>query len=219
MKKITLSDAQREYEFCLAKGSVTLLDIKMLTEEKLKETKYFLCVPFYIGYMPTNCQIVPDEKKLAPGCSNEIPDFNACCSDISNGKKLNSVRRNPTIELLMDRADEIKKAVSVLQYICFTRAKEAGWHDKPVEDGTRIALMHSELSEALEGLRKDLQDDKLPHRKMVEVELADTIIRILDFAGYRGLDVAGAIIEKILFNVDRPDHKRENRAKDGGKKF
>jgi hypothetical protein len=48
--------------------------------------------------------------------------------------------------------------------------------------GELLALIHSEISEALEGERKDLMDDKLPHRKMAEVELVDAIIRILDYA-------------------------------------
>ena len=42
----------------------------------------------------------------------------------------------------------------------------------------KLALIHSEISEAMEGARKNLMDDKLPHRKMIEVELADALIRI-----------------------------------------
>ena len=99
------------------------------------------------------------------------------------------------------------------------QARSMGWHDKPREIGTMIALCHSELSEALEGARKDLFDDHLPDRKMLEVELADCIIRILDLAGSLDLDVAGAIAEKHRYNANRADHKRANRAADGGKKF
>lgn len=99
------------------------------------------------------------------------------------------------------------------------QAKVMGWHNKPREIGTLIALCHSELSEALEGARKDLYDDHLPHRKMIEVELADCIIRILDMAGSLDLDVAGAIAEKHQYNANRADHKLANRAADGGKKF
>ena len=80
-----------------------------------------------------------------------------------------------------------------------------------------IALMHSELSEALEGYRKGLMDDKLPHRPMVEVEFADTIIRICDCAGGLGLDLGGAIREKLAYNAQREDHKAENRRLAGGK--
>lgn len=55
--------------------------------------------------------------------------------------------------------------------------------------GELMMLVVSELAEALEGHRKDLQDDKLPHRKMFEVELADAVIRLLDIAGGFDLDL------------------------------
>jgi NTP pyrophosphatase (non-canonical NTP hydrolase) len=82
---------------------------------------------------------------------------------------------------------------------------------------TKLALVHSEVSEGLEGWRKGKMDDHLPHRSMLEVELADAVIRILDLAGGMNLDVAGAVIEKLAYNQKRPDHKLENRVKDGGK--
>ncbi|MNB97588.1 hypothetical protein D3C75_448190 [compost metagenome] len=82
----------------------------------------------------------------------------------------------------------------------------------------KLALVHSEVSEATEGVRKNLMDDKLSHRKMVEVELADAVIRILDLCGHEGYDLAGAIEEKLEFNKIRPDHKIENRLAEGGKK-
>ena len=83
----------------------------------------------------------------------------------------------------------------------------------------KLCLIHSEISEAMEGERKDLMDEKLPHRKCAEVELADAIIRIAHYAGAHGYDIAGAVVEKMEFNNTRPDHKLENRAKPGGKKF
>lgn len=68
-------------------------------------------------------------------------------------------------------------------------AENAKWWTTP--DGQRIErnryellmLVVSELVEAMEGERKDLMDDKLPHRKMAEVEMADAAIRILDYMG------------------------------------
>lgn len=99
------------------------------------------------------------------------------------------------------------------------------WHD--IQTGQRIernkgellALIHSEISECLEGVRKNLMDDKLPHRKMEEVELVDAIIRIFDYAGAFGLDLEGAYQEKMAFNASRADHKAENRRAENGKKF
>ena len=83
----------------------------------------------------------------------------------------------------------------------------------------KLALIHSEVSEAMEGARKNLMDDKLPHRKMIEVELADAVIRILDLAGALQLDLAGAIQEKLAYNAVREDHKVENRKAEGGKSY
>ena len=83
----------------------------------------------------------------------------------------------------------------------------------------KLCLSHSELSEAMEGHRKNLKDDKLPHRSMLEVELADAVIRVFDLAGALNLDLGGAIAEKLAYNTRRPDHKPENRIKENGKSY
>jgi KaiC/GvpD/RAD55 family RecA-like ATPase len=70
--------------------------------------------------------------------------------------------------------------------------------------GMMVALEHSELSEGLEGLRKDLSDDKIPEFTMEEAEAADTIIRIMDRAVARNLRVGWAIIAKMRMNKGRP---------------
>jgi len=82
---------------------------------------------------------------------------------------------------------------------------------------SKLALVHSEISEALEGMRKGLMDDHLRYRPMIEVELADAIIRILDLCGYLSLDIEGAVKEKFEYNKDREDHKMINRLSTGGK--
>lgn len=98
-----------------------------------------------------------------------------------------------------------------------------GWWDGETTVDERVpeklCLIHSEISEAMEGHRKNLMDDKLPTRPMMEVELADALIRIVDLAGALDYDLAGAVVEKIQFNQTRPDHKRENRASAHGKRY
>lgn len=83
----------------------------------------------------------------------------------------------------------------------------------------KLCLTHSEISEAMEGHRKGMMDDKLPHRAMIEVEIADMFIRAADLAGALGLDIGGAIAEKMAYNAIRPDHKPEARAAAGGKAY
>lgn len=85
--------------------------------------------------------------------------------------------------------------------------------------GEMLMLITSELSEAMEGDRKNLMDDKLPHRKMFEVELADALIRLLDLAAGTGCDLGGAFFEKMAYNAVREDHKIENRLSPNGKKY
>ena len=93
------------------------------------------------------------------------------------------------------------------------------WRNNKLALGSKIALIHSEISEALEGLRKGIPDEKLPDRSAEEVELVDALIRIFDYAAARKLDLDGAFWEKRAYNLKRADHKVENRVKEGGKKF
>lgn len=111
------------------------------------------------------------------------------------------------------------KDVNDLTAMCHGLAKDSGWHKNPREIGTMLMLIVSEVAEAMEGDRKNLMDDHLPHRKMIEVELADAVIRICDLAGREGLDLGGAIVEKLQYNQQRKDHKIENRDLEGGKKY
>jgi len=93
------------------------------------------------------------------------------------------------------------------------QATDKGWWDKPRNDGELIALMHSELSEALEALRQPgIPGQHLPHLDRVGVEMADTVIRIFDYCAARDIDLAQCMLEKYRYNETRP-HKH------GGKKF
>ena len=131
-------------------------------------------------------------------------------------------------DMLMNEDEQInyKSELHSLQELCHGLAYMGGWWTdiatgEPLKrnKGELLCLIHSEVSEAMEGARKDIMDDHLPHRKMEEVELADAIIRILDYAGGHDLDLGGALIEKLIYNTQRADHKVENRKKSGGKQF
>lgn len=119
-----------------------------------------------------------------------------------------------------------KQEINLLAQICFEASKRAGWHTD-LDTGEliqrnkaeMICLIHSELSEAMEGERKNLMDDHLPSRPMAEVEMADAVIRIMDYCGRWGYDIGGAIMDKLAYNSERSDHKIENRLRENGKKF
>jgi NTP pyrophosphatase (non-canonical NTP hydrolase) len=131
----------------------------------------------------------------------------------------------------------IKHYINYLAVECHNASSNAGWwkdpqtgHDYVVEVNCesrfgkalvaeKLCLVHSEVSEAMEGHRKNLMDDKLPHRPMIEVELADALIRIADLACALRLDLGGAVEEKMAYNATRADHKPEARAAAGGKAY
>lgn len=130
--------------------------------------------------------------------------------------------------IFSDQQMTLAQAGDELTAVCFGASYNAGWWTNlhTGEDlreannvPEKLMLIVSEIAEAMEGHRKSLRDDKLPHRPMIEVELADAVIRIFDLAGAKGYDVSGAIVEKLQFNAQRPDHKPENRLADGGKAY
>ena len=97
---------------------------------------------------------------------------------------------------------------------------EHGWLDKEPTFGELVALMHSELSEALEEYRagrpmvyfmdvngfvvSDMSERRGEKLEGIAVELADCIIRILDWAGHEGVDLDSIIREKMDYNRTRP---------------
>lgn len=102
---------------------------------------------------------------------------------------------------------------------CYAIAKSKGWWEESVTFGDKIALMHTELSEAFEEFRNGHHLHEIYHNQImseegeqyahakpegVPIELADVIIRIFDLCGHYHIDIEEAIMIKMAYNKTRP---------------
>ena len=102
--------------------------------------------------------------------------------------------------------------IAQMQSAIYHTAREKGWWDKPRETGTCFMLMVTELSEALEAYRLgNPMSKKIAPFSQIEEELADVIIRILDYAEHHSFEIEKALVAKMAYNTTRP-HRH------GGKK-
>lgn len=120
--------------------------------------------------------------------------------------------------------------IEFLAKLCFGLGLTAGWwHDAKTKEpkpdrnyGDLTSLFHSEISEAYEHHRKGSKDDHLPQYDGKVVELMDLLIRVFDYIGSDEKllnEAMGAIVDKLIYNTERADHKMDARAADGGKKL
>lgn len=184
-----------------------------------------------------NGEVVLDQCRNCGRAESELLDGEPCMNAPMSPMMSEALEKLSTV-VEPDRLEVVRRLL-VLQDTCYGLAERAGWWkdlgsalEEGEEDGdvrnwekkhldnwisAKLMLIVTEVAEAMEGHRKGLKDDKLPHRGMLEVELADAVIRIMDLAGGLNMDVAGAIVEKLAYNMSREDHKIENRMAAGGK--
>lgn len=123
------------------------------------------------------------------------------------GTSVLRVVQTPFKDLALELLKKSKsKGINVLCEEAYETALSKGWHDTPREMGTVLALIHAEVSEALEAHRR-----KEGYERFME-ELADVCIRVFDLCGDHGFDLEGAIYKKMMFNKDRS-------YKHGGKEY
>jgi hypothetical protein len=106
-----------------------------------------------------------------------------------------------------------KERITAAARLCFQQSLKSGFWDAGLRGrnkGEMIALMHSELSEMLEGVRKPGPDTHCPEFSSEVIEAADTIIRIFDYCAGFDLPLADAILAKMTFNATRPHKHGKN---------
>jgi hypothetical protein len=133
-----------------------------------------------------------------PHCDKSL--CSECCPDLPVGFKMAvELPKAARPESLNDFARE------------FHASNQRWWRDLVTGEkldrnmGEMLMLVVSEIAECMEGERKNLMDDHLPHRKMAEVELADAVIRIADIAGAKGYSLEAN--SPSIYSRDLPDNK------------
>lgn len=149
------------------------------------------------------------EKLLAVGVTNE--EIDAAGDDETFCILALSFNQNQYADDYMDGKLilwERNKTINQLVLEAHQNAISKGWWKEDRTFGEIIALMHLELSEALEDYRNGRETIETYYEGGkpcgIPSELADVVIRVFDACGRYGIDLEGAIVEKMAYNATRP---------------
>ena len=117
----------------------------------------------------------------------------------------NLLNKEDVKKLIRRNSAYFKPIIRSLMYLNNQINQHNGWNDKPIVRGEQLANIHGEVSECWEWIRKghSSPSDHIPGYTGEEEELADVIIRIMHYAERLRLRLGGAIIAKLLYNIDR----------------
>ena len=118
--------------------------------------------------------------------------------------------------------DQLAESLNYVAEICAANADCRGFHDEeliaiaamPTTElanwlkgqlfQAEVARFGEEAGELVAAIRKPHADEHLPEWSAIAMELADIVIRVMDSANKRGIDLGQAIIQKLVYNASRP---------------
>lgn len=176
----------------------------------------------------TNCTICNDKGSYWSGGQGGDYEYCLCPAGVRLKKPLGVFEAEERRQIGVEQLELLGASIArEINRVCMIVSRLNSLWEIDIRTGETIEpdfpemlmLTVSELSEALEGHRKDCQDDHLPRHKMFDVEIADAVIRLFHIAARKGIDLGPLIVEKCLYNVARPDHQYAARIAKGGKKI
>jgi len=142
---------------------------------------------------------------LSAVCADGKPDTDENATAICRANEIFGTEADAFAAWEVARLSLFAEEFSEVERLVHKNAREHGWRDAENEDDAVIALLHSEVYEVMDALRRgNPASERIPKFGAVEEELADIVIRCMDWSAKKGYRLAEAIVAKHLFNKNRP---------------